>query len=442
MKRVMIWLVILLCGITGEIFAQGIMFHKGTFEEAQQLAKEQNKLIFIDFHTVWCGPCKMLANNVFPQPEVGAYFNERFVNCKLDAEKEGRELAKKYNVSSYPSLVFVNDGGEMIHKVSGVVSAETLIEAGKVAVFSMNDPNSLVNLKKQYASKSNDEHYLKMYIAKMIDSKEKPYEAIEQYLKIQKDLEEGSSKMMEFLMNYSDYLLLGGEAERIYNENESEYMDIATSLEEKRLQQIRVKMMKLTQTMALQKGDVRLYELFIDRWLKLPEKPYYQDYNDLRLDLLYLKDEKKLLRQLGIVYLDSIVDSRSVEDIIEKDQKRYDDYCRTHPSGSWIQEAMREGYRAVDAKLQVKAILKVGGRLLEDVKRKDLKHFPKWIAHGKALMPDDYRIVDLEADMFYRKGDKKEAIELKRQILDRLKSTDKTYSTLENELKRMEEGTY
>jgi len=44
--------------------------------------------------------------------------------------------------------------------------------------------------------------------------------------------------------------------------------------------------------------------------------------------------------------------------------------------------------------------------------------------------------------MFYRKGDKKEAIELKRQILDRLKSTDKTYSTLENELKRMEEGTY
>lgn len=248
--------------------------------------------------------------------------------------------------------------------------------------------------------------------------------------------------MMEFLMNYSDYLLLGGEAERIYNENESEYMDIATSLEEKRLQQIRVKMMKLTQTMALQKGDVRLYELFIDRWLKLPEKPYYQDYNDLRLDLLYLKDEKKLLRQLGIVYLDSIVDSRSVEDIIEKDQKRYDDYCRTHPSGSWIQEAMREGYRAVDAKLQVKAILKVGGRLLEDVKRKDLKHFPKWIAHGKALMPDDYRIVDLEADMFYRKGDKKEAIELKRQILDRLKSTDKTYSTLENELKRMEEGTY
>jgi len=144
-------------------------------------------------------------------------------------------------------------------------------------------------------------------------------------------------------------------------------MDIATSLEEKRLQQIRVKMMKLTQTMALQKGDVRLYELFIDRWLKLPEKPYYQDYNDLRLDLLYLKDEKKLLRQLGIVYLDSIVDSRSVEDIIEKDQKRYDDYCRTHPSGSWIQEAMREGYRAVDAKLQVKAILEVGGRLLEDV---------------------------------------------------------------------------
>ena len=442
MKRMMTLLVILFCGITGEIFAQGIVFHKGTFEEARQLAKEQNKLIFIDFHTVWCGPCKILANSVFPQPEVGAYFNEMFVNCKIDAEKEGRKLAKKYNVSSYPSLVFVNTEGEMIHKVIGAVSAETLIEAGKIAVASMNDPNGLANLKKQYASKSNNEQYLKMYIAKMIASKEDPYEAIEQYLKVQKGLEEGSSKMMEFLMNCSDYLMLGGEAERIYNENESEYMDIATSSEEKRLQQIRTKMMKQTQVMALRKRDVPLYELFIDRWLKLPEKPYYQDYNDLRLDILYLKDEKELFRELGVVYLDSIVDSRSVEDIIEKDQQRYDDYCKTHPPGNWMQDAMREGYRAVDAKLQVKAILKVGSRLLKDAKRKDFKHFPKWIAHGKALMPDDYRIPNLEASVLYRKGDKKEAVALKRQILDRLKPTDKAYSTLENELKRMEEGTY
>jgi hypothetical protein len=34
-----------------------IDFHEGqTFAELKELAKEENKLIFIDFYTTWCGP--------------------------------------------------------------------------------------------------------------------------------------------------------------------------------------------------------------------------------------------------------------------------------------------------------------------------------------------------------------------------------------------------
>lgn len=105
----------------------------------------------------------------------------------------------------------------------------------------------------------------------------------------------------------------------------------------------------------------------------------------MRLDILYLKDEKKLFRELGVVYLDSIVDSRSVEDIIEKDQQRYDDYCKTHSPGNWMQDAMREGYRAVDAKLQVKAILKVGSRLLKTRNAKISNTSPSGLLMGKHL---------------------------------------------------------
>ena len=40
------------------------------------------------FTASWCGPCKMLAKNVFTQKSIADKFNSSFVNYKLDAEKE------------------------------------------------------------------------------------------------------------------------------------------------------------------------------------------------------------------------------------------------------------------------------------------------------------------------------------------------------------------
>lgn len=79
MKRMMILLTILLAGMVGNTYAQGIRFWKGSFEEATREAKRQDKLIFIDFYTVWCGPCKSMSNGVFPREDVGEYFNEMFI---------------------------------------------------------------------------------------------------------------------------------------------------------------------------------------------------------------------------------------------------------------------------------------------------------------------------------------------------------------------------
>lgn len=62
-------------------------FRNITVDEAIELSKKENKLIFIDFYTDWCGPCKMMAKNVFPQKHVGDYFNANFICLKLNAEK-------------------------------------------------------------------------------------------------------------------------------------------------------------------------------------------------------------------------------------------------------------------------------------------------------------------------------------------------------------------
>ncbi len=434
-----VW-VILLSGITGKLSAQGIAFHPGNFEEVQRTARQENKLIFIDFHTIWCGPCKMLAKTVFPLPEVGSYFNTHFVNCKLDAEKEGRELAGKYGVDSYPTMLFLNAEGEIINKITGAVDAKKLLEAAAKAVETANDPDNLANLRKRYETEKNDESFLRKYIAKMVEYKEAPYEAVEEYLKIQTSMKENSSRMMEFLMEYSNFLLLGGEAERIFNANEDTYMAIATRSEEKRLAEMRQKMLRLTREMAMRDKNAGQYELFLDRWQKLEEKPRYQDYTGLYLDLLLLKGERKAYRRLAINYLDSIVDSRPVDEIRESDRKHYEAYCSTHPGGSLMLDAMRDGNRDVDAKIQTKAILKVGMELLKDARRKDFKLFPKWIAHGKLLLPEDYQMTDFESTVLYRQRKKTEALAALRKAMGMVRPGGRYYLAMEKKLKRMENG--
>ena len=91
-------------------------FRHVSFAEGVAAAKAENKLVFIDFYTEWCGPCRMMANNIFPQKAVGDYFNEKFVCLKIDAEKgEGVELAKRFKVTAYPTFIVLDAHGIHLH---------------------------------------------------------------------------------------------------------------------------------------------------------------------------------------------------------------------------------------------------------------------------------------------------------------------------------------
>lgn len=83
-------------------------FRHITYEEAVAAAKAENKMLFLDFYTDWCGPCKMMMNQVFPQKEVGDYFNAKYVCLKVNAEKEGVELAKKHTIKAYPTFIVLD----------------------------------------------------------------------------------------------------------------------------------------------------------------------------------------------------------------------------------------------------------------------------------------------------------------------------------------------
>jgi len=94
-------------------------FRKITYPEALAAAKAEGKRIFIDFQTTWCGPCKMMAKNIFPLKAVGDYMNAKFVAIALDAEKEGKDLAKRFKVKAYPTFIIVGADDVEIGRTEG-----------------------------------------------------------------------------------------------------------------------------------------------------------------------------------------------------------------------------------------------------------------------------------------------------------------------------------
>ena len=100
--------------------ADGIHFQKGNWQQALDLAKKENKVVFLDIYATWCGPCKQLKKYTFTEKSAGDFFNANFVNMALDGEQEeGAALAQKFGIEAYPTLMFVTPEGELITKSPG-----------------------------------------------------------------------------------------------------------------------------------------------------------------------------------------------------------------------------------------------------------------------------------------------------------------------------------
>jgi len=96
-----------------------VPFRPITFEAATQAAATEGKLIFIDFFTTWCEPCKRLDAQTWTDAAVGKLVGEKAVALKLDAEKEGRELARRYKIEAYPTLLLLKADGTEMDRIVG-----------------------------------------------------------------------------------------------------------------------------------------------------------------------------------------------------------------------------------------------------------------------------------------------------------------------------------
>ena len=94
---------------------------------------KSNRLIMLDFYTDWCGYCKKLDQTTFIEPAVVKEFG-KVVPVKINAEKEGYPLAKKYVISSFPTLVFIQPDGVEYGRINGYVNSGYFIQSLREAI--------------------------------------------------------------------------------------------------------------------------------------------------------------------------------------------------------------------------------------------------------------------------------------------------------------------
>lgn len=162
MKRIATMMLALMSLTTA--MAQGIAFEPEgtTLEQASVKAKAEKKLIFMDAYTTWCGPCKMMAREVFPQAKVGEAMNPKFISVKIDMESAyGAPLAKRLQVTAFPTFIIFNEDAQEIGRFLGGSNADEFLKK----IEEKSKDNSSAQLEERWKSGDRDPQFLKQYLA-------------------------------------------------------------------------------------------------------------------------------------------------------------------------------------------------------------------------------------------------------------------------------------
>lgn len=114
----------------------GICFEQGAgWKQILAMAKKENKYIFVDCYTSWCAPCKFMNKHIFPQEEVGTFFNDKFISVKVQMDtakndndeirawyRTARSMMNEHNVTSFPTYLFFSPDGKLVHRSAGATA--------------------------------------------------------------------------------------------------------------------------------------------------------------------------------------------------------------------------------------------------------------------------------------------------------------------------------
>ncbi len=200
-------------------FSQGMNLNESlTWKQVLAKASAESKPIFVDAYTSWCGPCKWMAKNVFVTDSVGKFYNSNFISYKLDMEKgEGIDFAKRYEVKFFPTYLYFDKQGNLIHRSGGSKPVAEFIKDGQDAL----DPNKqLVTLSKKFEADKNNKEIVVNYVHALLNAGESSADAAEAYFELADEKERLSADAFHVYESLSE---MNSSSFKFMKENKSRF---------------------------------------------------------------------------------------------------------------------------------------------------------------------------------------------------------------------------
>lgn len=414
MKNIKYIIVVFVGLLASQMQAQGVQFYKGKFNDALAKAKQENKLVFVDFYTTWCGPCKAMDANIFPDAKVGALFNKKFVAIKIDAEKgEGIQLASKYKVKGYPTMLYLAaDGTEKERLVGATPNPEFLINYTKQALG--EGPKFTVLFDKYLKEGNRDLDFIREILVKGpvyaqgVKDRKKQTEWFNKFFEISKWY--FAIKQPKDLLNADDFKLiaqyLDGPNNRhpivefVYNH----YDDYKKMVPVKDLTMFIMRTNNQSIHDASGRGDLSFRE--------------YVEAIRGRLKQAHIDGKTDDPEDRGDSY---IIMKYVSEASYAKSQGDYDGYL------DWSQKY--KNYNATLGPLKSYNYSTTVGNLLHHIKysggkaltTKQIKRCHKIIKNGLKVFPEDRQMIDIQGDLYSMQGKKSKAIANYKKVIELVK---------------------
>jgi thioredoxin-related protein len=157
-----------------------IQFQDLTFGEALAQSKISKRPVFFMAYASWCPHCRKMMEDVFVNPAVADFYNTSFICIKQDMEKgDGIALYKKFDIKSYPTLIYLDANGTILYQVAGESDADGFIQHGKNA---LTPEKQLPYLQRQFEMDSSDPDKCYAYIVALKRGLLDVSEVMHQYL--------------------------------------------------------------------------------------------------------------------------------------------------------------------------------------------------------------------------------------------------------------------
>jgi thioredoxin-related protein len=130
MKIIMVLNILLTSFVCG---AQQVEFKKlSDWNQVLDSASKENKYIFVDCFTTWCGSCKKMDSEIFKNALVANFLNQNYISIKIQFDSAAKDnvhiqnwfhfskdFGKANDVNAFPTFLFFKSNGKLVSKETG-----------------------------------------------------------------------------------------------------------------------------------------------------------------------------------------------------------------------------------------------------------------------------------------------------------------------------------